>query len=77
MQAVPTFEIASLLHFDRPVVADVPCINSRNGRNRSFVYTLRATNVALVAPLVAGETATVTAAVGAVTFVAEEIEEKI
>jgi hypothetical protein len=75
-QAVPTFEIASLLHFDRPVVAEVPCINFRNGRDWSFVYTLRATNVALVAPLVAGETATVTAAVGAVTFVAEEIEEK-
>ena len=62
---VSTFEIASLLHFDFTLPA---CHHEFN------VYTLRATNIALTAPQVATGTATTTAAVGAVTLVAEKVE---
>ena len=57
--AVPTYEIASLGHFDR----SLPVEEHR-------VYTLRATNISLTAPQVAAGTAVTTAQVGAVTFTA-------
>ncbi|MDR3589509.1 MAG: hypothetical protein P4N41_07575 [Negativicutes bacterium] len=69
---VSTFEIASLLHFDfrLPGFDFTPplCLQEFN------VYTLRATNIALVPPQVATGTATTTAAVGAATLVAEKVE---
>jgi len=67
--AVPTFEIASLLHLDMRHIFKA-C------SSRELVYTLRATNVSLVAPQVASGVATVSAEVGAVTFVAQEIRDR-
>ena len=64
--AVPTFELAALLHLDNRTLSSI-CDNSRE-----FIYTLRATNVLLAAPQVDAGVATVTAAVGGVTLVAQE-----
>ena len=61
--AIPTYEIASMLFIDRMPIR----YRRHHGPN---IYTLRATNIALVSPqisIIGG--ATVTAAVGAVTFV--------
>jgi hypothetical protein len=61
--AIPTYEIASMLFFDR-----IPICDSRHRKHS--IYTVRATNIALVAPqvLVTGGAST-TAEVGAITFV--------
>ena len=58
--ATSTDEMTVLLHFDIPV----------RGNN---TYTLQATNIVLTAPVLASGTATTSAAVGAVTFVVEEV----
>jgi hypothetical protein len=62
-ESVPTFELATLLHLDTlPLLfADF----------RELVYTLRATNIAIVPPQVTGGGATATAQVGAVTLSAQ------
>jgi len=59
---VPTYEIASLMFFDTN--ANSCLINT---------YTLRITNISLVAPQVAAGTATTTAQVGAITLVGQRV----
>lgn len=61
--ATSTFEIATLLHFDI-----VPGCHYSGCRT----YTLRTTNILLTPPVISAGRATATAAVGAVTLVAEE-----
>ncbi len=61
--ATTTYQIASLLHFAIPVYG-----HERNN------YTLRATNIVLTAPVLAAGLATTTAAAGAVTLVAKELD---
>jgi hypothetical protein len=60
--AIPTYEIASMLFLDT-----TPLCCNRHPQFNS--YTLRATNITLVSPVVSTGGATTTAAVGAVTFV--------
>ncbi|MBP2646213.1 MAG: hypothetical protein H6Q75_1653 [Firmicutes bacterium] len=60
--AVPTYEIASLLHVDtNPVLC------------QTNTYTLRVTNLSLVAPVVTSGTATTTAQIGSIHFVAKPV----
>lgn len=63
------YQIATLLHFDTALDAPQFC---NEGSPQLDVYLLRATNVLLVAPQVSAGTAVTTAAVGAVTFIAEK-----
>ncbi|MDF2501352.1 MAG: hypothetical protein K0Q77_2066 [Anaerosporomusa subterranea] len=69
--SLTTYQIATLLHFDTTSVVPQFC-NERAPKIN--VYTLRATNILLVAPQVSAGTAVTTAAVGAVTFIAEKIK---
>ncbi|MDF2571909.1 MAG: hypothetical protein K0R55_3513 [Sporomusa sp.] len=66
-----TYQIATLLFFDTPPVVQQFC---NEGAPQLNVYTLRATNILLVAPQVSSETATTTAAIGAITFIAEKVK---
>jgi hypothetical protein len=59
--AVPTYEIASMLFLDTTP-------NCCNRHPQFNCYTLRATNITLVSPIVSTGGAATTAAVGAVTF---------
>jgi hypothetical protein len=65
-----TFEIASLLYFD---TTPIFCNEKIDFAERN-TYTLAATNINLIAPQVSIIPATTSAAVGAVTLVATEVE---
>lgn len=67
--ALTTYQIAAVLHFDTILAGKQFCNEAAPPIN---AYTLRATNILLVAPQVSAGTAVTTAAVGAVTLIAEK-----
>ncbi|MBP2654078.1 MAG: hypothetical protein H6Q73_1647 [Firmicutes bacterium] len=59
---IPTYEIASIMFFDTKAIS---C--------KTNIYTLRITNISLVAPLVASGTATTSAQIGAICLIGQRV----